>query len=189
MWENPFQTEGERAELVEHLLSRTVDLHEREVLETVLQDSLGRFHVHNDGRIQHVKWLARQECGLIVGCWRGGEKRVFEFALRPSYRKCYLGHIDVFEVEGTDDQSRAWLGDWDMWCRTCEALVVDDQALGVERESASREGVVGYVISVPVLLLIREAQQYLTAGLADRVAEVLRTVEGLQRKGESNHGD
>lgn len=76
------------------------------------------------------------------------------FFLDQSDRKCYLGHVDTFGIVGKDAPSADWLGGWDLWCRTCEALVVDSEAVVVKREDAARKGVIGYVLSVPVEMII-----------------------------------
>lgn len=80
-----------------------------------------------------------------------------DLKLTASERKCYRGHVDTFDVEGTDPASVAWLGGWDLWCRTCGALVLDVEQRARRLAGPVEEGVVGYVISVPVTLTIVEA--------------------------------
>lgn len=79
-----------------------------------------------------------------------------DLKLEPSGRQCYRGHVDTFHVEGTDPESVKWLGGWNLWCRTCRALVLDEDQRKQRFEGPVEENVVGYVVSVPVTLTIVE---------------------------------
>ena len=78
------------------------------------------------------------------------------FYLEQSVRKCYLGHVDTFEMLPCDAPSAAWLGSWDLYCRTCEALVIDEDLARKGSEPSERKDVIGYVVSVPVEMSIQE---------------------------------
>lgn len=79
-----------------------------------------------------------------------------ELKLEASERQCYKGHVDTFDVEGTDPESVQWLGGWDLWCRTCSALVLDVDQRARRFGGPAEKDAIGYVVSVPVTLTIVE---------------------------------
>lgn len=76
------------------------------------------------------------------------------FTLVATDRRCYLDHVDTFEISGADEPSTEWLGDWTLFCRTCDALVVDLMESAEIRVAPVHKSVIGYVISVPVEMTI-----------------------------------
>lgn len=111
-----------------------------------------------------------------------------QFSLGVTERRCYLGHVDVFEIEGTDTQSREWLEDWDLWCRTCQALVSDEDQAAFLPDRPLKKDAVGYVISVPVALVIVEGEPRRTARKVFSGDSRLRAWQRLLRKGGNDHG-
>ena len=71
------------------------------------------------------------------------------FELSRSKRLCFRGHVDTWEIRGTDDEGVRWLGNWTLYCQTCQALVCDEREFDqlFYRVDMDRS-VVGYTVGV-----------------------------------------
>lgn len=80
--------------------------------------------------------------------------------LSPSVRFCVEGHFDTYDVEAIDDAGREWLGDWNLWCRTCQALVRPFGYGDLGETGAAKRPVAGYeLVDTGLLLITRKAAE------------------------------